>query len=70
MESPLSKRVLCKDSSGRPTNEVNTLPIMQAKTIVKFGIAALAMGSFFGVSLPVKADQPVWLGPSSWIILR
>src|ERR1700738_5288396 len=40
---------------------VNTLPIMQAKTIVKFGIAALAMGSFFGVSLPVKADQPVWV---------
>ena len=35
---------------------VNTLPIMQAKTIVKFGIAALAMGSFFGISLPVKAD--------------
>ena len=40
---------------------VNTLPIMQAKTIVKFGIAALAMGAFFQASLPVKADQLVWV---------
>jgi hypothetical protein len=37
----------------------NTSP-MQTKTI-KFGLAALAIGAFFGVSLPVKADQLVWV---------
>ena len=48
----------------RQTN-VNTLPTMQTKTIVKFGIAALAMESFFGVSLPVRAEQLVWVkGPA------
>jgi hypothetical protein len=36
---------------------------MQTKTIIKFGMAALAMGVFFGVNLPVKvkADQVVWV---------
>jgi hypothetical protein len=34
---------------------------MLTKTIVKFGIAILAMGSFFGVGLPVNADQLVWV---------
>jgi hypothetical protein len=34
---------------------------MQTKTIMKFGMAALAMGAFFGVSLPVKAGQLVWV---------
>jgi hypothetical protein len=33
---------------------------MQTKAI-KFGLAALAIGAFFGVSLPVKADQLVWV---------
>ena len=28
---------------------------------MKFGMAALAMGAFFGVSLPVKADQLIWV---------
>ena len=49
--------VPCKDTSARPTNE----PIMQTKTLVKFGVAALAMGAFFQASLPVKADQLVWV---------
>jgi hypothetical protein len=40
---------------------VNTLPIMQAKMIINFGIAILAMGAFFQASLPVKADQLVWV---------
>jgi hypothetical protein len=40
---------------------VNKLPIMQTKTVLKFGIAALAIGSFFGVSLCVSADQLVWV---------
>jgi hypothetical protein len=34
---------------------------MQTKTLVKFGVAALAMGAFFQASLPVKADQLVWV---------
>jgi hypothetical protein len=36
---------------------------MKTKTIIKFGMAALAMGVFFGVNLPVKvkADQVVWV---------
>jgi hypothetical protein len=29
----------------------------QVKTIVKFGFAALAVGAFFGSTLPVNADQ-------------
>src|ERR1700752_751997 len=33
---------------------------MKITSIVRFGVAALAMGSFFGVSLPVRADQLVW----------
>jgi hypothetical protein len=41
---------------------VNThCQVMQSKTIVKFGIAAIAMGAFFGVGIPVKADQLVWV---------
>ena len=28
---------------------------------VRFGVAALAMGAFFGVGLPVRADQLVWV---------
>ena len=34
---------------------------MKIKTIVRFGVAALAMGAFFGVGLPAKADQLVWV---------
>jgi hypothetical protein len=36
---------------------------MKTKTIIKFGMAALAMGVFFGVNLPVKvkAEQVVWV---------
>ena len=34
---------------------------MKIRTIVKFGVAALAMGVFFGAGLPVKADQLVWV---------
>ena len=34
---------------------------MKTITIVRFGIAALGMGAFFGVGLPVKADQLVWV---------
>jgi|SRR5271165_3269479 len=34
---------------------------MKIKSIVRFGVAALAMGTFFGVGLPVKADQLVWV---------
>jgi hypothetical protein len=33
----------------------------KTKTLVKFGVAALAMGAFFQASLPVKADQLVWV---------
>src|SRR5258707_1002595 len=35
--------------------------VMKIKTIVRFGVAALVMGAFFGVGLPVKADQLVWV---------
>ena len=31
------------------------------KTIVKFGLAALAMGAFFGVGFPAEADPPGWV---------
>ena len=31
------------------------------KTIVKFGLAALAIGAVFADSLPVKAGQLVWV---------
>ena len=34
---------------------------MKIRTIVRFGLATLAMGAFFGVGLPVKADQLVWV---------
>ncbi|HEV3209252.1 MAG TPA: hypothetical protein VGY91_03230 [Chthoniobacterales bacterium] len=34
---------------------------MKIKTIIRFGVAALAMGAFFGVGLPVRADQLVWV---------
>jgi hypothetical protein len=34
---------------------------MKITTIIRFGVAALAMGAFFGVGLPVKADQLVWV---------
>jgi len=34
---------------------------MKITSIVRFGIAALAMGAFFQASLPVKADQLVWV---------
>ena len=30
---------------------------MKITSIVRFGLAALAMGAFFGVGLQVKADQ-------------
>ena len=34
---------------------------MKITSIVRFGVVALAMGAFFGVGLPVKADQLVWV---------
>jgi hypothetical protein len=34
---------------------------MKITSIVRFGVAALAIGAFFGVRLPVKADQLVWV---------
>jgi hypothetical protein len=34
---------------------------MKITSIVGFGVAALAMGAFFWVGLPVKADQVVWV---------
>jgi hypothetical protein len=34
---------------------------MKITSIVRFGVAALAMGAFFGVGLPVRADQVVWV---------
>jgi hypothetical protein len=34
---------------------------MKIKTIVRFGFAVLAMGTFFGVGLPVRANQLVWV---------
>ena len=33
---------------------------MKITSIVRFGVAALAMGAFSGVGLPVRADQLVW----------
>jgi hypothetical protein len=34
---------------------------MKITSIVRFGVAALAMGAFFEGVLPVKADQLVWV---------
>src|SRR5271167_804631 len=34
---------------------------MKIANIVRFGVAALAMGAFFGVGPPVRADQLVWV---------
>ena len=34
---------------------------MKIKTIVRIGVAALAMGAFFGVSFPVRAGELVWV---------
>ena len=34
---------------------------MKITGIVRFGVAALAMGAFSGVGLPVRADQLVWV---------
>jgi len=34
---------------------------MKIKTIVRLGVAALVMGALFGVGLPVRADQLVWV---------
>jgi hypothetical protein len=34
---------------------------MKITSIVRFGVVALAMGASFGVGLPVKADQLVWV---------
>jgi hypothetical protein len=34
---------------------------MEIKTIVRIGVAALAMGAFFGVSFPVRAGELVWI---------
>src|SRR5260370_33743950 len=33
---------------------------MKITTIVRFGVATLAMGAIFGVGLPVRADQLAW----------
>ena len=40
---------------------------MKITSIVRFGVAALAIGAFSGVGLPVEADQVVWVRLSSWI---
>jgi hypothetical protein len=34
---------------------------MKITSIVRFGVAALRMGAFSGVGLPVRADQVVWV---------
>src|ERR1700747_2006336 len=34
---------------------------MKIETIVRIGVAALAMGAFFGVSFPVRAGELVWV---------
>ena len=34
---------------------------MKTTSIVRFAVAALVMGSSFGIGLPVKADQLVWV---------
>ena len=34
---------------------------MKIGGIVRFGVAALAMGAFFGVGLTAKADLPGWV---------
>ena len=34
---------------------------MKIKTIVRIGVAALAIGAFFGVSFPVRAGELVWV---------
>jgi hypothetical protein len=33
---------------------------MKITSIIRFGVAALAMGAFSGAGLPVRADEPVW----------
>jgi hypothetical protein len=38
---------------------------MKITTIVRFGVAVLVMGALFGVGLPVKADQLVWVRASA-----
>jgi len=40
---------------------MNTLPVMKTQIFAKFCLVALATGVFFGVGLPVKADQLVWV---------
>jgi hypothetical protein len=37
------------------------LQVMKIATIVRLGVAALVMGALFGVGLPAKADQLVWV---------
>src|SRR5262249_48407279 len=34
---------------------------MKITGTVRFGLAALAMGAFFGVGFPAKADPPGWV---------
>jgi len=34
---------------------------MKITSIVRFGVVALAMGAFFGVGLPVRAEQLGWV---------
>jgi len=34
---------------------------MKITSIVRFGVVALAMGAFFGVGLPVRAEQQGWV---------
>ena len=43
---------------------------MKITSIVRFGVAALAMGASFGVNLPVKADQLVWVRAQQLDILE
>jgi hypothetical protein len=34
---------------------------MRITSIVRFGVATLAMGAFFGVGFPVRAGELVWV---------
>jgi hypothetical protein len=43
---------------------------MKITSIVRFGIAALAMEAFFGIGLPVRADQVVWARTSNYFKAR
>ena len=49
---------------------MNTLRVMKTQIFAKFCLVALATGAFFGVGLPVKADQLVWVRAQQLDFLR